>query len=887
MKRFFTVAISFCAIAPLSLSAQAQISSDGSLGTIVSRPDDLNFVITHLPTNGPNLFHSFSDFSVPTNGSVVFDLTGSPNVANIFSRVTGNNPSTIDGRIETPAAVNLFLLNPRGIIFGPEAKLDIGGAFLATTAERIQFADGTGFAATTPAAPLLTISTPIGLQFGNTPAAIQQLGSDLRLPDGNPIALLGGGILIEAGQVTSRDGRVAIGSFGSGAQVAIDSSFRLSSGDQTPLQDISLTRGAMLNVDGDSGGYIQVQGRHITLNDAIITNNAFLDALGGETTITAQGNLTIGGLGPGDRNSSIRTQIGTDTIGRGSDIKIQADSIRLTDGGQVVSGLYGAKGQGGNIQVVANTIEAIGSIPNTYIPSGFSNSLGGGASGQGGNTTIQAQKIRLIDGGQIAHGIYAAEGQGGDLTVIAPDITAIGTSADGLLSSAFVNSIGGGASGNAGNLTLQSDQIRLEAGGQILSGVYGGSGNAGKVTVIAKDILAAGVDPQGLYNSGLGTALAEGATGKGGDLLITTGNLTLLGGAQVIGIVNNQAAGQAGNVQVNAENINLSGFDPLGEYRSGLFTAVSNESKANGGNIAIATQTLTISNGAQIAAGVDNNSIGNAGNIEIKVKNISIVGKSDLSPDIHSEISTAIDKTSIGQGGSIAIQADRLTLSDGGQINVSSLGQGAAGNLEIRANRVSLQKMAEINAQTAVGDGGNILLSATEWLSLSDRSLISAAAGGDGNGGNLSLTSPFILGRGNSDLIANAFQGRGGNIQINTSALFGLENRPQITEDNDITASSAFGINGAVQINTLSIDPINGALALPTGLLNPNQQVAQNCQEGSRFVVTGRSGIPLQPTAAMVADRPWTDFRLAIRPTGPAPIPTVSSSHRLAASCSR
>ncbi|NEP01058.1 MAG: filamentous hemagglutinin N-terminal domain-containing protein [Symploca sp. SIO2E9] len=113
------------------------------------------------------LFHSFSEFNVNEGERVYFNNPSG--IDNILTRVTGSNLSNILGTLGVDGGANLFLLNPNGIVFGPNARLDIQGSFFGSTASGFKFADGSEFSATNPAAPpLLTISVNPGVQWGPT-----------------------------------------------------------------------------------------------------------------------------------------------------------------------------------------------------------------------------------------------------------------------------------------------------------------------------------------------------------------------------------------------------------------------------------------------------------------------------------------------------------------------------------------------------------------------------------------------------------------------------------------------------------------------------------------------------------------------------------------------
>ena len=157
----------------------------------------------------------------------------------------------------------------------------------------------------------------------------------------------------------------------------------------------------------------------------------------------------------------------------------------------------------------------------------------------------------------------------------------------------------------------------------------------------------------------------------------------------------------------------------------------------------------------------------------------------------------------------------------------------------------------------------NINLDIGEDITLQNNSLISARALENATGGSVTIDTDngFILAfpNQNNDIIANASQGRGGEINIDTQAIFGLEERPLNSITNDINASSqATGLDGTVDINNPAVDPTTGLINLPASVGDASDQISQNpCQQGvgSQFIVTGKGGLPPNPTETLNSDR--------------------------------
>src|ERR671933_1239541 len=203
------------AIALSEKSAVAQIVPDTTLGTensIVTPNVNVGGGtadrIDGGAARGANLFHSFSQFNIRDGQRVYF--ANPVGIENILSRVTGNNLSKILGTLGVLGNANLFLINPNGIVFGPNANLDINGSFVASTADSLVFNNGFTFSATNPqTSPLLTINVPLGLKYGtNPPAAISNAGK-LAVKPGENLALVGGTVT-NTGKLIAPAGEVAV-----------------------------------------------------------------------------------------------------------------------------------------------------------------------------------------------------------------------------------------------------------------------------------------------------------------------------------------------------------------------------------------------------------------------------------------------------------------------------------------------------------------------------------------------------------------------------------------------------------------------------------------------------------------------------------------------------
>jgi filamentous hemagglutinin family protein len=666
----FSYPASFLLFLAVSSPLQAQITGDQTLrNSSTVTTEDANSIITGGTQTGSNLYHSFSEFSVPTNGIASFQDVA-PEIENVITRVTGA-PSNIDGLIEVlqpngaVSSANFFLLNPKGITFSSNASLNIGGSFIVSTASSLHFADNTQFSTDLgQIEPLLSMNVPVGLQFGVNPGRLlnqSQIG--LQILPSKTLALVGGDVVLEGGFMIAPAGRIELGSVASSSFVSLNptnSGWSLGYTQVQNFQNVKLSQGSIVDVSGEANGNIQIQGKQVAIADGSFIIAAVESQHGGEIFIHAS-DLTI--------NSSL---IGTRTDnGIGANVTIATGKLLIING-QVLAETLG-EGHGGELNITASeSVKVVGGfqIPQEngdfeYIPSGLLTRSDNNATGAAGNLSLTTNRLIIQDGAQIGS-VTVGAGNTGNVTVRASEIEVVGIartpegepiSDAGLpFPSGLFASAEEGSSGNGGNLEVTTDRLSIRDGAVVQTTTFG-SGDAGNLTIQeAQSIEVAGTVnvegenlKSGLFaNSGglPGTGLPAifDATGRGGNLKIQTDELIVRDGAIVaVSSVNETPEAQgAGTLQVDAQTIRLDN----GEI-------VANTASGEGGNINLNVQDLFLRRSSEISttAGIEGAG-GNGGDISINNARFIIAA-----PNENNDIKA---NAFLGQGGKVTIDAQNI-----------------------------------------------------------------------------------------------------------------------------------------------------------------------------------------------------------------------------------
>jgi filamentous hemagglutinin family protein len=696
LRFFFLIPI----VASLFLSkANAQIIPDNSLGTensIVSPNTQIEGNPATLVEGGAirntNLFHSFQEFSIPTDDRIYF--ANPDGIQNIFTRVTGNNISEIMGTLGVNGNANLFFMNPNGIIFGKDARLDLNGSFFATTATSLVWEEGLEFSANKPeTAPLLTINRPIGLQMGNNSGSITVQGeghlvtgsfifssvyndtdSGLQVNQGQTLGLIGGEINLTGGILRVPGGNIQLVGAREGV-VKLENNGQIWQTDTTNVREfanITLDNLALVDTGGIITGDIQLYGKNIALQNgsAILIQNL------------------------GDRAS-------------GGVIINATDSITITDA----------------VRNNPDTITPLGNRTGVVPSKIFTESLG---TGKAGDIFISGGNLSITSGGTVNARSFSSADTGSININIDDSINLDGYSPlnPAIISSININSFN---SGDSGELNVFAQNVSITNGGSLVSSNFS-SGKGSEIEInVTGNLVVSGFDREIASPSAVGNTSTR--TGNSGNLTINVANLSIFNGG-VIG-TSTLAQGSGGQLTINAsQSIEISGTKPelrlVSAIRSGApvynailrqFLGVPDRPSGDSGSVIVNSPILIVTDGAEV--GVSNQGLGNSGSLQINADQIFLDTKGNINAFSAS-----------GQGGNIELNlGDSLLLRNGSFISAEAMGTLNAqtmvngGNIDIDTPLITLLENSKINANSLAGNGGNIQIDTQGLFTFGDESI--------------------------------------------------------------------------------------------------------------------------------------------------------------------
>lgn len=849
-------------------SSLAQIVPDNTLGSESSTiaPDiNIRGVISDRidggAIRGANLFHSFSQFNIGAGRRAYF--ANPAGIQNILSRVTGANRSEILGRLGVLGNANLFLINPHGIVFGPNASLDINGSFLATTANAVRLGDAGLFSASQPTTSNLLSVSPSAFWFNAVAAqpivnrsrsqgSIGQPNSSdlppgLQVRPNRTLALIGGDVLLEGGRLTAAGGQIELGSATGVGQVSLSQSGNRFVFGYDSIQNfgsIRLSSGAIVDASGAGGGDIQIRGARL---DVAQGSNIWADTFGAQNG----GALLIRTAETFLSGDSVISADVTAT-GTGGNLTINTGRLSLQDGGQISVSTF-ADGNSGSLQITADVIELI-DPPTSQQSTGLLIQTAG--SGNAGDLRIDTGRLLMRDGALIVLGTGGA-GKGGRLQITAAESIEI-------LGGSRLNaqSIG---SGDAQDATISTRRLSVRDGSQVSVSTFRG-GKGGRLQINATELIElSGTTASRQTVSGLFAQSEARGDGDAGDLTINTGRLILQGGAQVS--VGTRGAGKGGSLQINAiDSVEVIGRSADERFSSSLLAQSDGSGEA--GNLRINTGRLIVRDGARVSVGTFG--AGKGGNLEIKAESVELIGRPGDSQRISGLLA---ESASSGNAGNLTVNAERLSLRNRAAISSRSLSTGTAGDINITARNTLQAENGTIRTDSTQSRGGAITIKAGDIRLTGDSDIRTNVASGADNGGNITLTAKSILAFNDSDILAFASLGKGGNITLNTPAFFGENYRPApigtnpdtLTNNDRVDLNATGAINGIITLPDVSL--IQNSLSdLPEVPINTDALLANSCivrrtqpTQGS-FTITGTGGLPQRPGEAQASNFPTVEI---------------------------
>ena len=702
-KILWRLLVVFLLASGVSISSAGTVVLDGKFGTSGSLSGP-NFDITAGMgrTVGNNLFHSFSQFNLSSGDVATF--SGPANIQNILTRVTGGSASSIDGTIRSSInGANFFLINPSGVLFGPNASVDVSGSFAVSTANYLKLANGARFVASLGADDSVLTTDPV-VAFGflnGTPGSISVQGT-LQVPDGKTLSLVGGDISLAGGKLLSGNGQINLVSAKAAGEVALDPvTGAVDAHSITTQGRIDINSGAMVDASGEGGGQIMIRGGRLVITDqgtsvkadtlgsqdgrgidievsdglelrngAAITTSTSGTGKGGDIAITAPSILLEGDSF--ENTPSIASE--TFSSGTGGSIILHADSVKLNAAAQISTSAFGA-GNAGKIDITASSLQLIGSDFALVQVMANANPFESSDAGAGGDIVIHANTVEIDNNANLT-ALTTGSGNAGTIDIHTHLLTMRGGGIG--VTTAFT--------GNGGAVSIQADSITMDQINgipSVITALTAGDGLGGAITLNVAGSLR-------LLNGS--SILSETDTASdGGSINIHAGSISLDRGASV-NCSSPFDVGRAGEIFLQAEN------SVLLNHNSSINTSAPNSS---GGNITINSGSEIRALHSQItaAAGLD------GGNISLSAPHLTYL--------LNSTITAQADTTGsgFGNGGNLTIDPSFLVINNSGLISKSSFGNG--GNISILTDYF-FESASTIDASAPFGLPGTVRVTAPE-----------------------------------------------------------------------------------------------------------------------------------------------------------------------------
>ncbi|MBV9469158.1 MAG: filamentous hemagglutinin N-terminal domain-containing protein, partial [Abitibacteriaceae bacterium] len=813
----------------------AQIITDGTIGGAGSLHGPHYLIPSSLgQVYGSNLFQSFKCFNLSPGESATF--SGPSSIRNILSRVTGGEPSLINGLLTSSVpGANFFFVNPQGVVFGPHGKVAISGSLVVTTASFLRLKNGGIFKAWHPGDEVLTSAPPAAFGFLNPhPAAIQLNGTNLQVQDSKALSIIGGPVQLNGGDLDAPRGTLDLVSLGSIGEVGLH-------GEGTSVRkwgSVIISKDAF--VGADNGGTISVRGGTLLVDHAGLGIGNIGSGSGANINLNLQMDLKLTNgavLSTGNyfterpnRNHSptiwiearnivlekaswLSNDYSKDTGAPGS-IYIRANRMRISGESKVSMDTF-SNGSGGHLMIQADAMQIDGPGTSAKDLTGIeTKTLSKDAAAQGTSIILDARILTISRGGVVQSSTTAAA-KAGNISIHADAVrlngqstrtdqfTAIGSQTDSSSTTA-----------KGGNIEVDANSVALIHDGGIGTATVG-KARAGDIKIHCQSLLVDGTGE--IQFTGIGSQTdSSSTTAKGGNIEVDANSVALIHRGQMS--ADTFGAGNGGSITVRAKRILINGQGANKHQVTGISASTQQEQHGgNGGNINLIVDHLNISQHGEISADTFGDGVG--GNINIQAANVLATGQ-DVSGRLFTGISAGTDsKQHGGRGGNIDIFTKSMSIRQGAEVRANSRGNGIGGNIKIHAQNIAVAGQDNEDQVTAItaetdelgqgGDGGSIIIEVHN-LTVLRAGEITAGTSGAGNGGDVRIHADTLQidGQGvggdlftgiGADTESTVHGGRGGNIALNIKNL-------SLKHGGEVSANSfGSGNSGDITVNAHAI----------------------------------------------------------------------------------